>query len=597
MFKSFVPEIKLFVFVVETESKVKTSKQFKDINCTWSISITMSSKLTPMKSNSKRSRSRTLSVVAGSSHSTSYNLYKLLLKELGIDIRDQKVKAREDDDPDRNVGSVLINPRESLEQIMNMINLPFYLEKFMVFGLLSCLNSFLKMLVILPLKIIIDVSVLVIKFRNQFIIRENREGNVTFGWNYLNVINLKNLLFASLLLLAMVFSNVDTSRIYHTIKAQSSIKLYVMFGVLEISDKLLATVGQDLLNVLFSYNNVFLTDLGSISQFVLFYGLSLIYLTIHTVVLVYQTISLNVAANSYSNSLLTLLLSNQFAEIKGSVFKKIDREGLFQMSCADVVERFQLLTMLTIISLRNLVQIGNDSNNVGLLPNSSFASWNRVLGMIFGPTTIVIGSELIVDWVKHSYVTKFNRIRPRIYSKYLNVLSSDMIDNFKIRVSNNNDDKIQHRIGLPLPALFVLFIVMSKHSLVWFLFDETSGTSWTSQLIFTNLLILIFSYITLLLFKLLLELILIKWSNSRMKKVAMNQQQQDSLTPDTEEDYVPGFVSGGMGAIDTTSRKLVYEHHETMAPSLNEIRHRKDSKTHGNMSQVSRYRMFSKKIW
>lgn len=310
-------------------------------------------KLTPMKSGSKRGRSRTLSIVSGNSHSTSYNLYKLLLKELGIDIRDQKLKTREDDDPERHVGSTLISSMESLEQIMNMIKLPFYLENFMVFGLLSCLNSFLKMLVILPLKIVIDISVLIMKFRNQFIINTNNEGERRR--DYLSIINLKNLLFASLLILAMIFSNVDTSKIYHTIRAQSSIKLYVMFGVFEISDKLLATVGQDLLNVLFSYNNVVLTDVGSISQFILFYGLSVIYLTIHTVVLIYQTISLNVAANSYSNSLLTLLLSNQFAEIKGSVFKKIDREGLFQMSCADVVERFQLLTMLSIISLRNLV--------------------------------------------------------------------------------------------------------------------------------------------------------------------------------------------------------------------------------------------------
>lgn len=550
-------------------------------------------KLSPLKNN-RRERSRTLSIVSGNNHSTSYNLYKLLLKELGIDIRDQKLKTREDDDPDRHVGSILISSKESLEQIMNIIKLPFYLEKFMVFGLLSCLNSFLKMLVILPLKIIIDISVLVMKLRSQFTMKFNNQGQFIRRKDFLSIINLKNLLFASLLIFAMIFSNVDTSKIYHTIRAQSSIKLYVMFGVLEISDKLLSTMGQDLLNVLFSYNNVVFTDLRSMSQFILFYGLSLIYLTIHTVVLIYQTISLNVAANSYSNSLLTLLLSNQFAEIKGSVFKKIDREGLFQMSCADVVERFQLLTMLTIISLRNLVQLGNDTDSIGLLPNSSFTSWNKALGIIFGPTTIVIGSELLVDWVKHSYVTKFNKIRPKIYSKYLNVLSIDIIDNFKIRVSNNNDDKIQHRTGLPLPALFVLFIVMSKHSLAWFLFDSSKGSTWRSQLIFTNLLILIFTYITLLLFKLLLELILIKWSNLRVKKMNIEKQEHGVIP---EDDYVPGLVSGGMGAVDNTSRQLLYDSNENVPPSLSEVRQSKELKTNGNLSEVSRYRMFSKKIW
>ena len=32
--------------------------------------------------------------------------------------------------------------------------------------------------------------------------------------------------------------------------------------------------------------------------------------------------------------LLTLLLSNQFTEIKSAVFKKFEKENLFQMSCA-----------------------------------------------------------------------------------------------------------------------------------------------------------------------------------------------------------------------------------------------------------------------
>lgn len=49
--------------------------------------------------------------------------------------------------------------------------------------------------------------------------------------------------------------------------------------------------------------------------------------------------TLNVAINSYSNALLTLLLSNQFVEIKGSVFKKFEKENLFQLTCAGMVFR------------------------------------------------------------------------------------------------------------------------------------------------------------------------------------------------------------------------------------------------------------------
>ena len=57
-------------------------------------------------------------------------------------------------------------------------------------------------------------------------------------------------------------------------------------------------------------------------------------LVVHTLVMVYQTISLNVAVNSYDHALLTLLMSNQFVEIKGSVFKKFEKDNLFQITCA-----------------------------------------------------------------------------------------------------------------------------------------------------------------------------------------------------------------------------------------------------------------------
>jgi len=51
-------------------------------------------------------------------------------------------------------------------------------------------------------------------------------------------------------------------------------------------------------------------------------------------ILIYQLTALNVAINAYDNSLLTLLLSNQFVEIKGSVFKKFEKDNLFQITCA-----------------------------------------------------------------------------------------------------------------------------------------------------------------------------------------------------------------------------------------------------------------------
>ena len=93
----------------------------------------------------------------------------------------------------------------------------------------------------------------------------------------------------------------------------------------------------------------------------------------HTLVMVYQMISLNVAVNSYDHALLTLLLSNQFVEIKGSVFKKFEKDNLFQITCADIVERFTLALMLVVVAFRNLIELSGtefDFSQGFVLPKS-----------------------------------------------------------------------------------------------------------------------------------------------------------------------------------------------------------------------------------
>jgi hypothetical protein len=58
-------------------------------------------------------------------------------------------------------------------------------------------------------------------------------------------------------------------------------------------------------------------------------------------------------------ALLTLLISNNFAEMKTSVFKRFDQKLLFQLTCADMVERFKLLLFLFLITILNVVQVRN----------------------------------------------------------------------------------------------------------------------------------------------------------------------------------------------------------------------------------------------
>ncbi|KAK1774264.1 eukaryotic membrane protein family-domain-containing protein [Copromyces sp. CBS 386.78] len=265
--------------------------------------------------------------------------------------------------------------------------------------------------------------------------------------------------------------SLDASRMYHSIRAQSAIKLYTIYNLLEVGDRLLSALGQDIFECLFSNETLSRDSLGR-SKVLLPLGifcLALVYNISHAVVLFYQVIALNVAVNSYSNTLLTLLMSNQFVEIKSAVFKRFEKENIFQMACADIVERFQLWIMLLIIAMRNVVEVGGLSvpgagsedsgpssfplHTASILPASFtiLPSW-LWSGEVLSPFVVVIGSEMVVDWIKHAYVNKFNNIKPNFYSRILDILCKDYYTNAFVT------PQLTRRLGLPLLPLSCLFI-------------------------------------------------------------------------------------------------------------------------------------------
>lgn len=85
--------------------------------------------------------------------------------------------------------------------------------------------------------------------------------------------------------------------------------------------------------------------------------------------------------------------------------------------------------LLTIIALRNLFEVSGSMFstlptsyiNISVLP--SFSVFHR----IFTPAVIVLISEMLVDWLKHAFICKFNHIRPAIYGRFVDVLSRDLI--------------------------------------------------------------------------------------------------------------------------------------------------------------------------
>ncbi|GKT52362.1 endoplasmic reticulum membrane protein 65 [Colletotrichum spaethianum] len=477
------------------------------------------------------------------------------------------------------------------------------------------------------------------------------------------------ILFSSLFLMKL-----DASRMYHFIRAQDGIKLYVIYNVLEVGDRLLSALGQDIFECLFSSETLSRNSSGR-SKVLLPLGmfvLALIYNVIHSVALYYQVITLNVAVNSYSNALLTLMISNQFVEIKSTVFKRFEKDNLFQLTCADIVERFQLWIMLFIIGMRNIVEVGglsvpgagsenSDLGGSGAMPLHSpsilpfsftiLPSWVWS-GEVLSPFLIVIGSEMLVDTIKHAYVNKFNNIKPTFYSRILDILCKDYYTNAFVSPS------LTRRLGLAVIPLSCLFIRASVQTYHMFLstriptpIPESTQTSlsvesatpsspvmvaaldrldtllrdalgravygypygepsvqsrawwtWTSDDVIaavTMIVVFFIAFLVLLITKLLLGMVLLRYSRNRYAKMKRKEHMVATGQEEREVYDATGKRVGGYGHIEVTEDRRRWIHaDEKEGLKGGKGRATKPEKPQeGDYHGVQRYEMIAKRIW
>jgi hypothetical protein len=90
----------------------------------------------------------------------------------------------------------------------------------------------------------------------------------------------------------------------------------------------------------------------------------LVYAIIHSYILFVHVATLNVAMNSADQTLLTLIISGNFAEIKSTVFKKYNKQNLFKIVTSDICERFKLVLFLGLVLLLNCSQGGMNQEMV-----------------------------------------------------------------------------------------------------------------------------------------------------------------------------------------------------------------------------------------
>lgn len=380
------------------------------------------------------------------------------------------------------------------QKIYSFMRIPRDLERFMVYGIMQCADSFLYIHTFLPVRFLLAVwSLLTRTVARIFRLRSGSQ-------RLLSPAEICDLLKGAIwITVTMIMLLVDTNRVYHIIKSQSIIKLYIFYNMLEVGDRLLSAFGQDTIDALFwtatEPKNSKREHFGVVTH-ILF---TLIYVFLHSGLIMFQVCAiddyrlsfvlieigmfahysfwlpllnycfisllqatcLNVAVNSNNKGLLTIMISNNFVELKGSVFKKFDKNNLFQLTCSDVRERFHLSVLLFIVMIQTMKEFDWSITQFCVMLPDCFA---------------VLFTEILIDWVKHAFITRFNELPESIYREYTTSLAYDMTQTRQKHAFSDHSDLVARRMGfIPFPLAVVLikaiYTAVSFHNIAaWLLF-------------------------------------------------------------------------------------------------------------------------------
>lgn len=265
---------------------------------------------------------------------------------------------------------------------------PRRLEKLLGFGFLLCLDILLHELSFTPLQVVRSLPRM---FTGRLTVTE--EGD-----------RLRLLLLIGNVALTFIFF--DVSAVYHYIRGESFLKLYVIFNMLEMFERWIRSVGVDLFDLLMAAVR---QPLRSLTLKFLF---TLIYCFVHSTMHYLRVLLLNVAINTSSSAVFLIIVTNNFGEIKSTVFKKYEAKGLFPIVCSDIVERFYLLLDVIFVLMRLFI-----SPHTGMYNGYDIVFW---LGFI-------LFLEIVTDWVKFMLILKFSELKAAMLEEYKDVMISDIL--------------------------------------------------------------------------------------------------------------------------------------------------------------------------
>ncbi|EEC76072.1 hypothetical protein OsI_13289 [Oryza sativa Indica Group] len=358
-------------------------------------------------------------------------------------------------------GTISAGNDKKRQRVYNtMFHVPWRCERLIVAGFFVCLDSFLSLLTIMPARIAITVW-RVLKTR-QFL-RPNAADLSDYGC------------FVVLALGVASLQMIDISLIYHVIRGQGTIKLYVVYNVLEIFDKLCQSFGEDVLQVLFNSAE----GLSTCSTDNATFELMRFILDEAIAVLAFaQAITLSTCIIAHNNALLALLVSNNFAEIKSNVFKRVSKENLHNLVYYDIIERFHITSFLLFVLAQNILEAEGPWFDSFLI-NAS----------------LVFMCEVLIDAIKHSFLAKFNEIKPVAYSEFLEDLCKQILN-------DKTDDRQKDLTFIPLAPACVVIRVLTP---VYATLLPAGPFIWR---VFWILLWSVLTYFMLAVFKILVGLVL-----------------------------------------------------------------------------------------
>lgn len=214
----------------------------------------------------------------------------------------------------------------------------------------------------------------------------------------------------TLILLVAVWlfnASIDFSAVYHYIRAQSLLKLYFIFNMMEIIERLVRSWGNDLVDGLMRSSGVG----SSALSLALHWTVVLIYTLLHAYIHFWRVMIISVAM--LANDMLLVLVTNNFNELKGTVFKKSEPRSLYPIVASDIVERTYLIIDVALVLFRMAT-----SPQRSKMPFAEVSLWIGVM----------IGLEVVTDWMKFLCISKFNQIDNATFWQFSRIHKDDVVN-------------------------------------------------------------------------------------------------------------------------------------------------------------------------